>query len=172
MEQTQCSETSACKIQTPRNHPKERIQKIKIRRLLYQASTPHHSTAQFLLLITFQDKCTELETYLIINVLCVPKQSDFLFCLLRYHPLNLSLSLSLSLPSPLCIFSLQRVYLPNTVILNGTYTPELRVPNLLVFTNHKALNKNIWHASYSSQYINSLTPEMFCTHYGYFVFYG
>ena len=26
MEQTECSETSACKIQTPGNHPKERIQ--------------------------------------------------------------------------------------------------------------------------------------------------
>jgi len=27
MERTECSETSACNIQTPENHPKERIQR-------------------------------------------------------------------------------------------------------------------------------------------------
>jgi hypothetical protein len=30
MEQIECSETSACKIQTPGNHPEENIQKHKL----------------------------------------------------------------------------------------------------------------------------------------------
>jgi hypothetical protein len=46
MEQTECSETSAYKIQTPGNHPKERIKHSKRGENLKSTNLPFHTPKQ------------------------------------------------------------------------------------------------------------------------------
>jgi hypothetical protein len=151
MEQTECSETSACKIQVPGNYPEENIQQVVYYIAVWRQNTlgniPELNGVPFHLSLVLNSQSIPLHHPAVIGL-----RGSTPFALVSVlncwyilvNPLNAELNpichfLALLGSHPILHFSRIRVKMPTTFVTYGTTVKTTRNTNVTRGNSHKRL---------------------------------